>query len=324
MHALMAVLLWLPAAAERLALPPGPHAVGFTVIERRDPVRRLADGTARPLLVSLWYPATAAGGPALRYRDYVLVAEPLEGYRQFLAGNGLTAAAIDAWLDTPLTARRDAPAARGRFPVVLIATGTGGAVQDEAALGEYLASHGYLAATMPSPMRLGSRLESEADVGPRAAEQADDLEHALALVRARPAAHRAAAAIVGYSFGGRAALLLAARRRDIRALVSLEGGIASAEAKDWLPAQFPRATLRTPILHLYGEAPPDFALLDSLKRAPQRRVKHDGLGHLDFITFGLARAMLPAMAGPGAAARLRELRAVAAETLAFLDKEVTR
>jgi dienelactone hydrolase len=319
----MAVLLFMPAA-EQLALPAGPRAVGFTVIERRDPVRRLFDGTARPLQVSLWYPATTAGGEALRYRDYVLVAEPLDGYRQFLAGNGLTRAAIEAWLDAPMMARRDAPAAHGRFPVVLIATGTGGAVQDEAALGECLASHGYLAATMPSPVRLGSRLESEADVGPRAAEQADDLEHALSVARARPGADRERAALVGYSFGARAALLLAARRHDIRALVSLEGGIASPEARDWLPAAFPRATLRIPILHLYGDAPPDFALLDSLKRAPQRRVTHDGLGHLDFITFGLARAMLPAMADEGAPARLRELRAVAEETLAFLGAHLRR
>jgi dienelactone hydrolase len=260
----------------------------------------------------------------LRYRDYVLVAEPLEGYRQFLASTGLAPAAIDAWMDAPLTARRDAPAARGRFPVVLIATGSGGAVQDEAALGEYLASHGYMAATTPSPMRLGSRLESEADVRPRAEEQAGDLEQALAMVRARPGADRARTGLVGYSFGARASLLLAARRRDVRALVSLEGGIASAEAKDWLPREFPRAALSTPILHLYGQTAPDFALLDSLPRAPQQRVKLESLRHLDFITFGLAAATLPPLTDEGAAARLRDLRAAAAQTLAFLDAHLRR
>lgn len=326
------------AAAERLALPAGPHPVGFTVVERRDSARRMPDGTPRPLQVSVWYPAAAGGADTLRYRDYVLVAArektlapldasqeaaALERYRAFLTGNGVSAAAVEAWLGASMTAVRDASPAGGRFPVVLIATGTGGAVQDEAALGEFLASHGYLVATTPSPVRLGSPLTSDADVLPRAQEQAEDLAQALAVLRARADADGARTGLLGYSFGARAALLLAARRRDVRALVSLEGGIASAQPGDWLPPAFPRASVRTPILHVYGDgdpaSPPAFTLLESLTGARKRMVKVAGLRHLDFITYGLAAAILPEMADGGSAARLEGIRAAGQHARAFFD-----
>ena len=51
-------------AGERLALPAGPHAVGFTAVG--------VPGRERFLQVSVWYPARPSA-PALRYRDYVLV-----------------------------------------------------------------------------------------------------------------------------------------------------------------------------------------------------------------------------------------------------------
>jgi dienelactone hydrolase len=196
-------------------------------------------------------------------------------------------------------------------------------VQDEAVLGELLASRGYVAATTPSPVRLGARMESEADVLPVATEQAGDLDTALALLRHRPDVDHSRVGVVGYSFGARSALLFCARRPEVRALVSLDGGIGSSQAKGWLPASFDRGGFRTPLLHVYEESdpasPPDFALLDSLTRAPRRRVKVEGLGHLDFITYGLAAATLPAMAGPGAAARLKHIREAHDHALAFLD-----
>jgi dienelactone hydrolase len=331
------------AASGRLALPAGRHAVGFALLEHRDRARHLPDGSARPVQVSIWYPARAARTAPLRYRDYVLVSAretslaPLspaaeEGalarYRGFLSSSGLPAAAIDEWLGAAMSAVRDARPAGGRFPVVLIATGTGGAVQDEAVLGELLASRGYVAATTPSPVRLGSRMESEADVLPRAQEQADDLTLALDLLRARKDVDRSRVAVLGYSFGARSALLLASRLRDVRALVSLEGGIGSGQAKDWLPPGFARGGIAIPILHVYGDgdvaSPPDFALLESLSSARRWLVRIAGLRHLDFITFGLAAATLPQMTSPEAAPRREGLRAAHEYAAAFLDAHLLR
>jgi dienelactone hydrolase len=326
-----------------LMLSLGPHAVGFRVVNHRDAERRLADGALRPVQVSLWYPAAAATAtPAMRYRDYVAVAarertldaldarqeaDSLAAYRAFLRGNGLSDPAIDAWLDAGMLASREVAAERGRFPIVLIAPGSGGAVQDEAALGEALASHGYVVAVTPSPLRLGARMESEADVPVVAAEQARDLEIALALTAQRSSADPARAAVVGYSFGARPALLLASRRAEIRALVSLDGGIGSRAAKDWLPAAaLDRRAFRTPLLHVFEETDeasvPDFTLIASLSAAPRTLVKVAGLRHLDFITFGLAAASLPALGAPQPERLGTGLRAAFMFTQAFLDAYV--
>ena len=147
----------------------------------------------------------------------------------------------------------------------------GGAAQDQAALGEHLASHGYVVATTPSPLRLGLPMESESDVAPMARAQAADLDQAREALVGWPVADLGRIAIAGYSFGGRAALLVAARHPEIRALLSLDGGIASADAKDWLtPADLDRAALRVPVLHLAhdprvaDEPRTDWILLDSL------------------------------------------------------------
>ncbi|HZJ70276.1 MAG TPA: hypothetical protein VFF36_05040, partial [Planctomycetota bacterium] len=175
MHAAVLALV-LAAAPPPLAVDPGPLPVGFTVIRKTDTSRKLNEKEPWPVEIGLWYPA-ASGGEPLRYRDYVALDGEVEGYRKFLRGNGvMTEAGIDAWLDAPLLARRDARARPGRFPVVLIGGGMGGALADQAVLAEHLASRGYVVATTPSPVRLGVPMESDADVLPMAQAQQRDLE----------------------------------------------------------------------------------------------------------------------------------------------------
>jgi dienelactone hydrolase len=322
-------------------IPTGPHAVGFRVLGHLDATRRLAGAGPRPVQISVWYPAALdETRAALRYRDYVLVAaeektlappaDPaaaLAGYTAFLSRQGLAAGAIQSWLDAPLAARRDASPARGRFPVVLIAPGNGGAVPDQAVLGEMLASHGFVVATTPSPIRLGVPMESDADVLPMARDEARDLAVALEAMRSLSDVDASRVGLVGYSFGARAALL-STGLPGVRALVSLDGGIGAATAKGWLPAAaLDRRAVRVPILHIYEDVEefmrPDFTLLDSLARAPQMRVKVAGMHHMDLVTYGFAAASLPQLAeGNDAPALSARLRAVATYTLWFLQAHV--
>ena len=310
--------------ATALSVSGGPHAVGVRVVE--------------PAAV-VWYPAQRQGRPTpATYRDYVQLAlrdaAPGQGgkprttddYAGFLRSKGLPAAGIEAWLRAPMVAARDAAPERGRFPVVVIAGGFGGAVHDEAVLGEFLASHGFVVAVESSPGWRGRVMRSDADVLPVAREHAGQLAALLDRVGAAGFADASRAAVVGYSFGARAALLLAAQRPEVRALVSLAGGIGSAEGKGWLtPDALDRSRFVTPILHVYDDGdpaiPPDFTLIDSLKKARRLRSRVAGLGHFDLITLGLARARLPEMGAldPAQAARiehvLEAVRAFLKETL---------
>jgi dienelactone hydrolase len=305
----------IPSALLLLAVPltvaPGPHPVGVRAME--------------PATV-LWYPAERrVPAPPMTYRDYVVIAlrdaapeangaaRTIEDYVAFLRSKDVPAAGLAAWLDAPMAGMRDARPAAGRFPVVVIAPGFGGAVHDEAVLGEFLASHGYVVAVESSPGWRGRRMGSDADILPVAREQAGRLAALLDRVRTLGYADASRAAVLGYSFGARAGLLLAAQRREVRALVSLAGGIGSSEGKGWLPPDaLDRARFATPILHVYDDAdkaiPPDFTLLDSLVRARRKRTLVPGLGHFDLITFGLARARLPELgaAGPDQAARIEQ------------------
>ena len=327
-------------------LTPGPHAVGFRVLRHRDAARTQPDGSRRPVQISLWYPAArAAGGKGLRYADYVLVsagettlADPapaeataaLAAYRAFLTSHGVPEAGAAAWMESPLYALRDAPAARTTFPLALIAQGNGGAVQDQAVLGEFLASHGFVVATCPSPVRLGARMESDADVLPVAEAQALDLAFALDVLRRERLADVRRLGIVGYSFGARAALLLAARQPSAKALVSLDGGIGTASGGPWLTASaLDRARFRIPILHVYEETEefmrPDFTLLDSVAGAGQLRLKVTGLHHMDLITLGFASAALPELGTPAPerAALDDRLAATFTYALRFLQARVS-
>lgn len=328
-------------------LTPGPRPVGFTVLRHRDAARTMPDGSRRPIQISFWYPAAPGvdtPGAPLRYADYVLVsagettlADPtpaeataaLAAYRRFLTSNGVPEAGVTAWMEAPLHALRDAPAVRMPFPLVLIAQGNGGAVQDQAVLGEFLASHGFVVATCPSPVRLGARMESDADVLPVADAQALDLAVVVSVLRRHPSVDARRLGVVGYSFGARAALLWAARQPAAKALVSLDGGIGTASGGPWLTAAaLDRARFRVPILHVYEEVDefmrPDFTLFDRIA-AEQLRLKVTGLHHMDLITLGFASASLPelGMPAPERAALGDRLAATFTYALRFLQARVS-
>src|SRR5205085_6233007 len=134
-------------------------------------MRRLPSGGPRPITVGVWYPARSTSAPHLTYREYFSPAEPggreLDEFVAFLGSHGAPPAAVQEWLDAPMLAARDAPPVGGRFPLVLLAQGNGQTLRDQAPLAEYLAGHGYVVATSPSPMLITGPLTDDADIGRR-------------------------------------------------------------------------------------------------------------------------------------------------------------
>ncbi len=341
----------LPAAGRPPALwgplSPGPHGVGYRVLQAADPDRsaRGTDGP-RPVQIVVWYPTAArfaAGGS--RVRDVWLLtaaqdgsapppaaaaAARLERFVALLASNGVPQEAARAWLDGPLAGVPDAAPAAGRWPLVLIAQGNFQAAYDQAVLAELLASHGYAVATTPSPSLIDGPMAEGESPFRQADAQALDLAFAVSRLRRLGWVDTRRVAVVGHSFGARAALLLGLRL-PLAGVVSLDGGIANRQGGDWLDGvAFDRAGWTTPLLHLYEEGDPaidpDFTLLDALVNAPRTVVRVDGLPHLGFTSLGLAAGVVPGFSlGPGTPPDVAARAAAVVEvTRRFLDRVLRR
>jgi dienelactone hydrolase len=317
------------------AEPSGPWPIGFSVVRMVDSSRTLTSGKLRPLDLGIWYPAQSTSQTPLTYRDYFLASattEELEQFTQFLVSHGAGAADVTTWLEAPMRAIRDAALTDRRFPLVLIAQGNGQAFNDQAPLAEYLASHGYIVATTPSPMRVTGPLSDESEVGARAAEQATDLEMAAAfLIRRRHDVSKERIGVICHSFGARAGVLMMMHEPRVAALVSLDGGIGTATGRSSMEAvpEYRARAVRAPILHFYEEwdsdMTHDFTLLLSFTQA-ERWIRLVPLHHHLFSSLGAASISQPGLRSAIAATDSTggAYAAVESETLVFLNAFLKR
>ena len=346
----LACVLILPIALRPAAVQAGPpQEIGFRVIERLDASRATKQyPSGRPIQMAFWYPAaSASGAPVLAYRDYVALAgwetsfenatrksredQAVAQYKLFLTGAGLKPQDADTLLGTRMQAFRDAPAVRGRYPLVLIAPGNDQSTHEQAFLAEDLASRGFVVAVIPSATRIGSHLTKEAEIPEVAQAQAADLAFAVRTARFEPVVRPGKYGVVAHSFGARSALLLAMSDPDVGALVSLDGGIGAKAGKGWLEKakSYNRARATAPILHLYEEGDPnmtpDFDLLRSLDRSERYVIRVDAMKHVHFSSVGAQVGTLPALARVSSAdSRTSDAwNAVVWATASFLDHFVS-
>jgi hypothetical protein len=294
-------------------LTQGAHDVGFTRLQLADPTRpsgpkRDASGAARTdrarrMTVHVWYPA--APGSSIRpmtFADAMVahldgpspadLARREEDVRRFLAQFGPVD--DEAWSrlkGTPMLARPDAPAAPGRFPLII---GTLRALSTNVT-NEYLASHGYVVAmvegeTVPDP-------DTGADpAGPGLDVDYRDMEFAIPELRRRPSVDPAALGALGFSGSGFSQLLLAMRHPDVDAVCDLESAIFDDRmmyplSRGW---GYSTSALRVPFLHTYSvplstreRRIGDF---EAMRYSTRYRYLVDapGIHHWDFATEGMA------------------------------------
>jgi hypothetical protein len=219
-------------------LEPGPHAVGFRV----DVLP--AAGGAPPLELVTWYPARRSRARPMRFADLLRATPDLrpptagfpdtpEGLRRGLAAamTGDAAAVPEATLrkilEAEMAARREAPPAAGRFPVVLwvprYAT-----TASQPVVSELLASHGHvvactrrLAAPHPLPFEVEAGPAKEAIVD----AQAGDLRRALAALRARAGVDGARVAVLAWSYAGESAVALQRAEPAVKLVISLSSNV---------------------------------------------------------------------------------------------------
>ena len=286
-------------------LEPGPFGVGFKVLFRFDPSRTYRpsrdandEPTARPQRIMIWYPAAKEGpAQALKFRD-VLYVEPddpaLAAWNRKLVfrdernvqAYGISERLFELLLDTPILSRRDAVPAAGRYPLVLHSVGRNMYRQESLVLWEYLASHGFVVASIPQfgheepSMTLGP-------IGDPSSQEAQvrDLEFAVATLRELDFVDPGKLAMTGFSGGSRYALLFGMRHPEgLDALVSLDGSIAYGEARGLLDvAYYDPRVVRFPILNLHKSSDNlDLRMLDSFVGSERYRFEFPKAYHLFF------------------------------------------
>jgi dienelactone hydrolase len=304
--------------------PPGPHGVGVKVVQQYDRARvfkatvDLATGEpvqgerARPVQAIVWYPA-AHGGKPVTYRDYLETIALEEDFTRSAAevkrmtdllvtdNAGTRRDLVLREIAGPMHAVRDARAEPGKYPVVIYAPSYSAPAAENADLCEYLASHGYIVLSSPS---LGAHTRAMTTDHEGVEAQAADISWLIGYAATLPQADTGRVAAVGFSWGGLANVVAAAKDARIRALVSLDGSVRSYPrfidgGKDALKYVTP-ARVAVPMLFV-GARPrtveamspnmlADYSFLNHMKYADVYLVSLLPMKHADFSSFYLRMA----------------------------------
>jgi dienelactone hydrolase len=304
--------------------PPGPHAVGVKLVQQYDRTRLfkasvdLATGEpvqgerARPIQAIVWYPA-ARGGKPVTYRDYIETSATDDDFTRSAAdikrmtdvvikdNAGTRRDAVLRDIARPMQAVRDARAENGKYPVVIYAPSYSAPASENADLCEYLASHGYIVLSSRS-MGAHTRAMTIDHEGVEA--QAADISWLIGYAATLPQADTSRVAAVGFSWGGLANVVAAAKDARIRALVSLDGSVRSYPrfvdgGKDALTYVTP-ARVAVPLMYV-GARPrtveamspnmlADYSFLNHMKYTDVYLVSMLPMQHADFSSFYLRMA----------------------------------
>jgi hypothetical protein len=338
-------------------LKPGPYTVGFRVLYHRDRSRKwlkeqgpTTPDPGRPIRVSVWYPALPSkSNQRMTYGDYLHHHGPND-FRQF--DGELDKMDSESWLSdlreltppgqpmfdkllsTPTAAYGNAPAAHGDFPLVLYSGGKASRADDNVELGEYLASYGYVVATVP---QLGPS-DHELELGsspPEISLHADDFDAALAVLHTLPEIKFGHIATAGHSAGGEVAVELALRHPDLAAVIGLDasyGMTGGARVFKQLPEYAPGRQIGAALLDLRRAngsqgATLDLGAIDALHWTDVYRVTFEKAYHGDFTQWGMVALKLSIPMPPNPYGHTRQIgydvnRRACHAVLDFLDAQL--
>ncbi|UPG88830.1 hypothetical protein L2Y96_15635 [Luteibacter aegosomaticola] len=201
---------------------PGPLAVGLKVVENTDVSRPWGASGHRPLQTLVWYPAERNRAAAMTVGAYAALADTETDFRSPDPGHNKWRTQLKAMASTPLWARRDAPMAAGKYPVVIYAPSDSSVAWENADLCEYLASHGYVVIASPS---MGVSTRDMTDDIEGINSQAKDIAFLITYAASLPDTDTSQLAVASWSWGGLASVFAAARDPRIKALASMDGSM---------------------------------------------------------------------------------------------------
>ncbi|MEU8279218.1 alpha/beta hydrolase family protein [Microbispora bryophytorum] len=327
-----------PTGAAALPAPTGTHPVGATTLYVKDTSRPdpwVPDVKARELMVTVWYPAQAGEG---RRAPYMTAKES----ELTLKGKEVTGVPYDVLSRTRTNAVEDAKPAgrRGGLPLVVLSPGFTMPRSTLTALGEELASRGYVAAgvdhtyenyatTFPDG-RVAECVACDSDTDPgfgakvadvRAADVSfvlDQLTGPHAKWEGSSLIDPSEIAMAGHSIGGAGAVAAMLKDARVRAGIDMDGTTY---------ARIPKSGLSRPFLFLgsAGHQPGgrdnswdrDWKLLTGWKRW----LVLPGADHQSFTDVPLLAGAV-GIAVPGGLSPARSVEITRAYVRAFLDRHL--
>jgi dienelactone hydrolase len=304
-------------------LEPGPNAVGFKVLWKYDYSRTLKPEkdykgnllpgeAARSVRISVWYPAqkSAQAAPML-YSGYLNVQVPDQSFADFnqrvedydyksVRNYFQSQALFDKLLKTATPTYLDARPSKGTFPLVVFSLGQNDHTLENIVLWEFLASHGYVVATVPHIGTSLRRFQLLVHDPLMYEAQVRDLEFVIQQMHSTPYVNADKLALMGHSFGGIYSLLVAMRNTKVDAVVGLDPTYMSKQPsfhyKFWEAPYYDTARLKAPMLVLYKGIESENLRMDivnDLKFSDRYLYKFPYLVHGDFNSSPMITALAP-------------------------------
>jgi dienelactone hydrolase len=298
------------AASKPYGLEPGEYSVGFQLLEDQDHSRVVTGGALpstahpRPIRTYIWYPARVPDdAKRMRFGRYAALADEdiwpakiagdlrakLKYSRRELA-RSLGPEGFETLLKRPVLAIENAESLKGPFPLIVI--GQGLYFESPvafAALSEYLAGRGFVVATCP----LVGTNSPIVNVDVQGLEtEVRDLEFVIARARRFSFVSPDRLGVFGFDQGGFVGLILAMRKADVDAFVSVSSGMAGSYTTDYLVASphYHPLALRVPWLHSqsveWGPLPTE-SLFETAVYSERYLLLTKGMGHADYTSYAL-------------------------------------
>ena len=193
-----------------------------------------------------------------------------------------------------MEAYEDAPPAQGRFPAVLYFGGLNAEINSNVILSEYLASHGYIVASISllgptDEQTFQSRTSEDLETSVR------DMEFAWSILADNPGTDKGQLAVMGHSVGAIEAVLFGMRNANVSAVVALDGtyafqGLSTvlADAYGYTPEK-----MRAAFLDLrraqgaQGDEPFNLSAVESFRHSDRTFITIKKMHHSDFTSFAM-------------------------------------
>ena len=324
--------LWAGVAA-------GQHAVSFKVLYGFDKTRpalkeqqQETKSSGRSMQVSVWYPAKASS-ENITLGDYLTLKGNEVNFTSekkinenaalkiLITDFGSTEKQImESLFPIKMKSDNNSAAKTEKFPIVIM---THNNAAGYSLLAELLATNGFIVALSPMTGTHAKEFDWQTTSGVET--EVADLEFVFKTVQENFSnAGVNSIGVVGYSYGAMAAVAFSMRHDNVKAVVSLDGGIGSLWGGHLLSTlkDYDLTKINKPLLHLWSDLEIGFDLhyVRSYTAADRYIVKAGGLEHNSFVTDGVLSAVLQNK--PDKQKRILEHQEICKTAALFLNQQL--